>query len=259
LSNEPIPPLPNAENVPGERLKEIVAAAETKSAMEITPYLDSLGPDERAAWYVWMYEDDPKEPPVPESIRKLGMTIVTADNSPQSGMKAEPGLLGLKTGFEIHEDKLDAYLAELASDPKKHSLCFGSLSNASFPPGLTAWTGRSTMADLEKIDQFGDSEAAYFFSSAARIFQQDTVPKNADAMILVSMNSTTMWWVIDGKPVLSNIDDDGDVVENPESTLPAEIAEARESGDEIYMRFMVISRADAERLAALEEEEEEEN
>jgi len=260
LANEALPALPNAENVTDERFKEIVITTESKSSAEIIAYLDSLGPDERAAWYHWMMEEDPQDPPVPESVRKLRMTIVSEDKTRQYGMTPEPGLLGMKIGFEFHEDRLDAYLASLASEPAKHSLCFASISNANSPPGLSTWTMRESIVkedDENEEEPFGeDSEMGYFFQSSAQLFKQETVPKNADALIQIFWDDThSIWWVIDGKPVLSGVDDEGTIIENPESKLPAQIAAARESGEEIYIRMIVITRADAEKIAAMNDDE----
>jgi hypothetical protein len=259
FAGESLPPLPDAEKTTPERLKEIVATAGAKPAGEIIEYLGTLSPDERAAWFMWI--NDPGDPPLPESVRKLGMTIIRESLVSQNGITPEPGLLNLKAGMEIHEDTFDPYIASLAADAAKHSLTFGTLQRADFPPGLASWTVRAAVPETktdeeenEEPDPYNDTPSAInIFRNLVATFELDGIPENATALIIAHCytdenNGDAMWWIVDGKPVPFAIDDEGELQTKPEPVIPGIIAAAREAGTGIMLRISVITRADAERI-----------
>jgi hypothetical protein len=254
LAGQPIPPLPDPDKITATRLKEIITTAGAKPAPEIIPYLDSLTPDERAAWEAWFWEQDP---PIPDSVRRLNMSIVSEEKSDEP-IPSGSGVLNLKIGTEIHEDTLDAYIASLATDAAKHSLASADLYAADFPPGLASRMMRALISKDGENPMSEYLQASFIFDEEIFLFQMDAAPENASAIINFewtgdSEESQAFWWVIDGKPVPFAIDN-GEIKLNPDSKLPALIAAAREAAEDIYINIQVITRADAQRAAEAEDE-----
>lgn len=75
LANQTPTALPNADNVPPERLAAIVAATATLELSAIHPHLKSLTPDERAAWINWL--ENPGDISIPDPVKSLRATVIT--------------------------------------------------------------------------------------------------------------------------------------------------------------------------------------
>lgn len=261
MADEPVPPLPDPENVTSERLREIVTAAGAKPPGEIIAYLDTLTPDERAAWAAWM--EEPEEIEIPDSVRNLAFTVVDEDTTPQNGFVPTPGLLSLKSGFEIHEDTIDAYIAGLAKNFADHSLVMGSIRQAEFPPGLRTWTMRAMLpepSDEEEDDRIFFRGRGFtpidMFREYVSYYMSDEAPENADALIICQLYSDRsrglfLWWVIDGKPAAFSVTEDGELSSEVKTSFAETIAAAREAGESVMLSIQVLSREDAEKLANL--------
>ncbi len=275
FAKQPIPPIPDPEKISDEQLALIISTAAAKPAAEIPAYLASLTPDESAAWYHWI--TDSQDPPVPDSVKKLSMTILEEDTTAHSGIKPEPGLLNLKLNTEIHEDTFDSYLATLAADAPRQSPALATLSAADFPPGLSAWVVRPPFPEpkpqnnneedpLERLRNPSESIALEIFSDEIDLFKLEGAPANANAIITIDFyteedSTTSVWWIIDGKPVLFEIseeDTETNFKSDPESRIKPMIAATREAGTDFQIRIKLITRADAERIAASQPTDEEE-
>jgi hypothetical protein len=254
IANETLPALPNPENINEERLREIITTAATKSGTDILTYLDTLTPDERAAWAEWIAE--PGEIKIPESVLALSSTIVTENTSPQQGLIPTPGLLNLKTGLQIDQN-IDAYIATLAANSAEHSLAIGTLRQADFPPGLASWTLRAEFPkaedEEETISRMGYTPIDLFRQLVA-YFSIEGAPEKADALIICQLYSEAsqgifLWWVIEGKPSPFSVSDEGTLGAPPETTLTQTLAAARESGQAFMLNVQVLSREHAKKLA----------
>lgn len=261
MEEEPLPPMPNPENVTEERLREIIASASTKTSTEIHPYLDTLTPDERAAWLVWLME--PGEIEIPQSVRELALTITEEDTNHQEGFVPSPGLLNLKIGFKIHEDTIDTYITDLAKNFATHSLTMANLRNTDFAPGLVSWTLRADIPeknDEEEEDRNLFSHSHFtpldLFSEFIAFYMSEHTPENVDALIICQVHSdndhnTFYWWVVDGKPTPFSVSNRGEFSNEVTTTLAQAISAAREAGRIEMMTIQVLSREDAEKIANL--------
>ncbi len=260
LGGEPLPAMPDAANVPEDRLREIVAAAGESPPEEIHSRLDALTPDERAAWFEWYF--DPGDLSRPESVRNLTFTITSEKTTPQGGITPVPGLLDLAPGFTIHEDTIDGYLSDLAANASDHSLSIVSIGRDGFPPGLTMQGIRAELP-AESDDPDGGIHARHhamhtpadMFRFHARLFGLDDAPDEAAALISMSIHGMQyhgrfQWWVVDGVPVPFALDDSNQIAGEIETTLAETIADKREAGTPLNFSIHVITREHAETLAS---------
>lgn len=263
FAGEPIPALPDASKVSKERLAEIVTTAAAKPPLEVHPYLSTLSQDERAAWVGWIRKpNESKEPKEPGSILQLGRIVTARGPAESEVFKDTPGILDLNVGFAVTRDSLQTYLNHLAEGAAGHSRSYLVLNNAPFPPGLTVtatkWVSKPEAKEHPEEPEVEDEEEdplAHYFASSIYLFKSEGAPANATAVIFASLTNQVaqsnsqygIWWVIDGKPVLMEANDNIKPVD-----LPATLAADPDTTSRFQLQIQVLSRADADALKKAE-------
>ncbi|MCB1132466.1 MAG: hypothetical protein KDN05_15170, partial [Verrucomicrobiae bacterium] len=158
LDGKPVPPLPDASKISSERLASIVSEAGAKKAEEIHPFLDTLTPDERAAWTEWLR--DPGELEMPSSVVALQSYVIRRQSEPTYGLEDTPGAGGMDVDEQVNRENFDRWLETTAADVVKHSRTYVILMPADFGPGLTLMTPVLPLpkepADEEEEDEAGE-------------------------------------------------------------------------------------------------------
>ena len=259
LNGKPVPPFPDASKVSKPRLTEIVAAAGSKPAAQVHPYLATLTPDERAAWQKWYRH--PEEPAVPDSVKELEFIVISMapTNFLNLPSVANAGNIGL--GFKITPDSLTKHIADLIPEIDKHSRAFIILGPADFGPGLQV-SGAVVALPAPKAkkapnpDDPGDDErspvsGANVFSEAIRIFESNEATSAIATLNLQSEQSRSQatWLIKDGKATLQPADAKDDDAKDPLAAALKTLLESKESQRfRIYLQF--LTRADADKFAA---------
>jgi hypothetical protein len=253
LSNKPVPPLPDASRVSEERLASIVSEAGTKPAAEIHPYLKTLTPDERAAWFDW--HRNPGKIADPESVKGLRILVV---EKPEKSPWPYPVLEdtgGIDIGFTVTPASIRSYVANLAKDTAKRSRTTLWLKEADFGPGLEVLAINFPFPEPKPETETDEEQPVYrgrrpdaasaFSSSIAALREQES----AEGVIVVALGTRTgeqgeVVWLIEkgeAKPV------DAD----KQAALDTSIEQLAENQDfrSFYISIQILSKADADKLA----------
>ncbi len=276
LAGQPIPPLPDASKISKERLSEIVATAATKPAAQVHPYLSSLTPDERAAWFKWFI--DPGDLAYPDSVRELLFTITSRSSNRGTAGTDVPTAGKLDVGFKITQDSLAKHIESLAPEMDKHSRTNIYIGPADFGPGLSIVAEivplpspkpkrKRNTEDSEESDDDGYPSASGIFAPSMRGNALDANTA-ATAIAVVSLHAEgsgsgqAVWLIQDGKATLqpataANINADAfglqdDATITPLATALKSLLEAKER-QHFAIQIQILSRADAAKFKAASE------
>lgn len=250
----PLPPLPDADQVTWERLKEIVANVAKLPTDQVRPHLGSLTPNERAAWMRWFFSQS-DDLPQPENLRKLNLVIV--QRSKESGFFPDtPGLGGIEPGFVLSADSLLAPVQSMAADLPRQSRSVIYLMPLPFPPGMQVYAFTAPLPEKTTAAADGDatsepkSDARSFFHSRSAKPSNADQDASADGWIEVFCGSAHhRWKVVAGKAV---------------SDGPAELQAWQEQiqsftttdpQPRLFVRIQAISAADSRAIHADSENE----
>ncbi len=274
LAGQPIPPLPDASKISKQRLTEIVTTAGSKPAAAIHPYLTSLTPDERAAWFKWFI--NPGDLAYPDAVRELLFTIISRSSN-SSDQDPDVKTAGkLDVGFKITQDSLTKHIESLAPEIDKHSRTNIYIDPADFGPGLqimaeivplpSPQAKRGRNPDDSEEDECSTSSQAYgIFAPSTRGTALDANAA-ATAIVVVSLHGSgfdsgqAVWLMQDGKATLqptaaqdNNAQDpfaaqDDDAKPALATTLKS-LLESKER-QSFALQIQILSRADAAKFKA---------
>lgn len=252
LAGKPISPLPDAKRVPQARLKTLVEEAGKKTSIEIHPYLQTLSPDERAAWREWILE--PGEIVVPKSVEALKLLVIEKITKSRWPYPMIKDSVGIDVGFAVSASSLKAYVESVAKNLDQHSRNSITLSHATFGPGLQVAPIKVSIpekkAETSDTDSFGEvmntPNALRFFNASIGILKDQEA---ADGAIVINSSSLGVqegfvWLVEQGKakPL------DSETL----STFDASF-EAPDPDRIFYIRIEILSKSDAEKITSLTE------
>ena len=192
LAGKPGPTLPDASRVKPARLRAIIAEAGRKPAPDIHPYLKTLTPDERAAWYEWT--TNPEEISAPQSVKDLHFLVIARAKGHYPGSFPDvKGAGNIDIGFSVTPANLKAHLDFLAKDFAQHSRTIIDLQPVEFGPGLEVFASvvplpqKAPDTDAEDADTRNESiqpDARSIFYSALDVLGKQ---ESAEAVILISL------------------------------------------------------------------------
>lgn len=254
LAGKPIPPLPDATRVAADRLRTIITEAGTKAAAEIHPYLNSLTPDERAAWLAWT--QDPGEIPPPQSVKDLRFLVISRDQR-NDGYGTFPDVKGagnVDIGFAFTPANLTTLVESLAKDSNKHSRTSLAIYPDTFGPGLQVRaqlvplprkTPDNAAADPDATPPRRQPDARSVFGEAITAFGHQ---QPADAVILVRIPNEkgnlqkAAWLVENGQAKPAD-------PEQPAALEAALQAQAAAPGfPRLIIIIQILSKTDADQL-----------
>lgn len=243
------PPWPDAEKVEEARREEITTKVGSLAADDIRPFAKTLNLDERLALSEWIESFD-DETPAPAGLLALRDTVV--DLKPYNPTMAhDPALLeklGIAPGFKLDPEALRKLAERLALEAKDFSGTAVSLYQAPINLGLLASASRKS--DKAEIAEVAND---YYLQRQAQWFQRF---KDAEVLAMIAFEGQADFWTVkDGKVQPLSSEDS----EDAEGSAIRALKELRESKSMSvgYIVISVLTRADAERLTADDEEEEE--
>jgi len=257
LAGKPVPDLPNAENIPQERLAAIVSQASELPPAEIHPYLLTLSIDERAAWSTWL--QDPGDIPIPANVKQLRHQVIKHSEFGEYSQQTIPDLDAIPVGFQVSEKSIADLLQTLASQTDRYSRSVIALRPTAFGPGIEVASSVLPMPtpknDDEDEDEDEDSNphsriitADMVFRNSMRHFLTDEDP---DALITTSISgqrSQANWSVKNGRATLQ-------LADGEPNTFSDALKAALESQDPRALRLQIgiLNRADAKILNSTNE------
>lgn len=213
LASQPLPELPDASKVTPDRLREIVTTAGSKPSMEIHPYLQTLGDDERMAWLQWFAK--PGDIEIPANVAKLKTLVISRNTEKETYyLNDMPGVMGIGVGFEFGKESLEKLVHDLAAKAGEHNRSALVMDSVRFGPGLKVLTSKLEMPSpppeggeqAEPTPEQRYGAPGRVFANGISAMRYGNPPENATAVITVSCSSGShgqdIWWIIDGKPVL---------------------------------------------------------
>ena len=256
LAGKPIPPLPDASRVAPDRLRVIINEAGAKSAPHIHPYLNTLTPDERAAWLEWLRK--PGEITGPQSVGDLRFLVIARTHSGSRNLPDIKNAGNIDTGYLVTSATIRNRVDDLATNIAKYSRTRISLSTAGFGPGLEVVTQVFSLTKdtvIEKPDIQGFGESGYQFdrddirSGFDRAIGALDDLESVDGAIVVTLSShdgydkCSAWLVVNGKANPA-------IPEQP-STFDKALENLMDSQDfdPFDITIIVLSKADAIKLA----------
>jgi hypothetical protein len=264
LAGKPIPPLPDASKVSAERLTEIVAAAGSKPSAEIHPYLSSLTPDERAAWFKWYI--DPGDLAYPDSLKDLLFKIIARSSNETVYGPDVKHAGNLDAGFTITQESLTQYIGSLAPGIDQHSRTRISIEPAEFGPGLEIVAGRAPLPSqqakrVESLDEPEENGPSILdlseriFSPAIRALEANEA---ASAVTVVSLQGEdfrcqAVWLIQDGKATLQASSEQDDDAKDPFAASLKTLLESKER-QHFQIEIQILTRSDAGKFKAASED-----
>ena len=260
LAGKPLPVLPDASKIAGNRLTEIVAEAAQKSAPEVHPYLASLTPDERAAWLEWL--EDPGDLPVPASVKSLQQVII--GRLPDKEFPCSPEAKGpgtIDVGFNVTAENLTKTIESLAATIDPYSRTIISIVPARFGPGLEVSASLIPMQTqpaksgisqgVADDDEEPDGNGAAIFAQPIHTLDSN---ESATGMVLAYLesreaSSEAIWLVQDGKASLQQPAEPEAEQRHPFAATVKKVLEADER-TEFFLSIEFLSRADAAKFKA---------
>jgi hypothetical protein len=254
LAGKPIPPLPDASRVTPDRLRAIITEAGAKPAAEIHPYLETLTPDERAAWLAW--SENPGDISVPQSIKDLRLLVIRRDerNDDYGDSPDVKGTDLIDTGFVVNPSNLKAYVESIAKDIGKHSRTHLRITPINFGPGLQVHAQVIPLAKKTPENDADDAESAErrYQPDARSIFREVIATldnqESAEAVIRIILSSESgapkdaTWLVAKGKPKPVNPEQ--------QTALDAAMQALAEAPDSLrhWIMIEILSQTDADKI-----------
>jgi len=258
LDGKPLPVLPDASRITPERLRAIITEAGAKPALEIHPYLNTLTPDERAAWQNWC--GNPGDIPAPQSVKDLSRLVVSRGDAGPYGFSDVKGAGIIDIGFALSSTNFKSYIESIAKDATKHSRTLIYIQTADFGPGLEVCAHVFPLSPKKSKEEFDERtyqpQASDFFRESIKTLGEQ---ESAEAFIQIDLpdesgrRSNSAWLIEKGrtKPL------------DPEqqTTFDAAMKAIADSSDidRISFRIQILTRADADKIQKLEEEAEAKN